>query len=121
MTDERRGHIEDENGTNQPSYTAYFANVRRPIWERERVEPKVAPSYEEVRAADAQIKRAWEAVDVAKQALTEAMANAVAAIQTFDKLDDERRTYLANRPFDLADEADDPKPNVDRPMRHVQP
>ena len=105
MTDERRGHIDDDDGTNQSSYTAYLANVRRPIWERERIEPKVAPSYEEVRAADAQIKRAWEAVEVAKQALTEAMANAVAAIQTFDKLDDERRTYLASRPFDLADEA----------------
>ena len=105
MTDERRGHIDDDDGTNQSSYAAYLANVRRPIWERERIAPKVAPSYEEVRATDAQIKRAWEAVEVAKQALTEARANAVAAIQTFDKLDDERRTYLANRPVDLADEA----------------
>jgi hypothetical protein len=61
------------------------------------------PTYEEVRAADAQLKQAWEAVGTTRRALVDATTRAVAALEAFDRLDGKRRAYLDS---DLATEPD---------------
>ena len=61
------------------------------------------PNYEEVRAADAQLKQAWEAVGTTRRALVDATTRAVAALEAFDRLDGKRRAYLDS---DLATEPD---------------
>ena len=61
------------------------------------------PTYEEARAADAQLKQAWEAVGTARRALVDATTRAVAALEAFDRLDGKRSAYLDS---DLATEPD---------------
>ena len=61
------------------------------------------PTYEEVRAADAQLKQAWESVGTARRALVDATTRAVAALEAFDRLDGKRSAYLDS---DLATEPD---------------